>query len=64
MSAISDSSALFMFLFFTFDLPNLNILGILSIPLLIIFLPMSDPMAFELKLIPAFNKFSPNPLPI
>ena len=38
--------------------------GILSIPLLIIFLPISDPIAFEPKLIPAFNKFCPIPLPI
>ena len=64
MSAISDSSAFFMFLFFIFDLPDLSMFGILSIPLLIIFLPISDPIAFEPKLIPAFKKFCPIPLPI
>ena len=53
-----------MFLFFTFDLLNLNIFGMLSIPLLIIFFPMSEPSALELKFIPVFIRSLPSPLPV
>ena len=63
-SAISDSRAFFILWFFTFDLLNLNIFGMLSIPLLIIFLPMSEPIALEPKLSPVLSRSEPIPLPL
>lgn len=46
-SAISDSNALFTLLFFIFEAPNLNIFGMLSIPLFISFWPNCEPIAFN-----------------
>ena len=37
--------------------------GMLSIPLFISFLPMSDPKAFDPRSKPAFIRLDPSPLP-
>ena len=63
-SAISEFSAFFTFLFLIFEAPNLNIFGILSMPLFISFLPDSEPNAFAPRSNPAFTKFEPSPIPV
>ena len=60
-SAISEFSALFIVLFFIFDAPNLKMFGILSIPLFIIFLPISDPNTFEPSFKPVLKNSDPSP---
>ena len=62
MSAISDFSALCTFLFFIFDAPNLNIFGLLSMPLFINFLQNSEPKAFDPSSRPTFARLDARPL--
>ena len=61
--AISDFIALLTFLFFIFETPNLNMFGMLSIPLFINLLPKSEPIAFDTSSNPAFARFDASSLP-
>ena len=63
ISAISELNAFFTFLFFIFETPNLNMLGMLSIPLFINFFPNSEPKAFDPRSNPALIRFEPSPFP-
>ena len=63
MLAISDFIALLTFLFFIFETPNLNMFGMLSIPLFINLLPESELTVFDPSSNPAFARFDASPLP-
>ena len=60
---MSDFIALLAFLFFIFEAPNLNMFGMLSIPLFINLLPKSELIAFDPNINPALARFEANPLP-
>ena len=62
MSATSESSALFKFLFI-FETPYLNISGMLSMPLFISLFPIEEFRALEPISIPSFARFPPSPFP-
>ena len=60
---MSDLIAPLTFWFLILEAPNLNMFGILSIPLFIIFYPNSEPKAFDPGSSPVFARFGDNPLP-
>ena len=59
---MSDFIALLTFLFFIFEAPNLNMFGMLSIPLFTL-LPKSELIAFDPNINPTLARFEANPLP-
>ena len=61
---ISESSARWTFLFYIFETPYLNTLGMLSIPLFIYFLPKVEFIACEPSLIPKLAKLLACPFPV
>ena len=63
ISAISDFSAFYTFLFFIFEAPNLNMFGTLSMPLFINFLPNSELKGFDPSSRPTFARLDARPLP-
>ena len=63
MLAISEVIAFLTFLFFILETPNLEMLGILSIPLFIYFFPNSEPKAVDPRSNPAFTRLEPSPCP-
>ena len=61
---MSDSNARWTFIFFIFEIQYLKMLGMFSIPLSIIFFPVTEFIALEPMFNPRFAKLLASPFPV